>query len=179
MNSTNLIEDLRLLSPPRHAGWVLFAAAMVLALGALLLMRYRRNARSKIRPGAVAAGGEPWAEALSALERLVPLLTQEHSREYAIQSTGILRRYIEGRYTLQAPRLATEEFLVLAGNSPLLPADHRAELRRFLELCDLLKFGRYLAPGDELQPLHSAAVAFVLASRPAAAAPSTAREAQC
>jgi hypothetical protein len=47
-----------------------------------------------------------------------------------------------------------------------LPADHRVSLREFLELCDLLKFGRYLASATELGPLHAAAVAFVIASRP-------------
>ena len=94
------------------------------------------------------------------------MLCAEHSREYGIQSTGVLRCYIEARYLLPAPRLATEEFLIEAGKSPALPADHRASLGRFLELCDLCKFGRAVASAEELRQLHAAAVAFVLASRP-------------
>ena len=165
MNTTHLIEDFRLLSPPDYGGWVAFALVGVLALGVFLLLR-RRIARAT--PPATKATGPPlWELALAELEALTTLLSRDHSRDYAIQSTGILRRYIEARYALRAPRLATEEFLVMARGSPALPADHRVSLERFLELCDLLKFGRYLATVAELEPLHAAAVAFVLASRSA------------
>ncbi len=165
MNTTNLIEDLRLLAPPDYRGWWALAFIGVLALGGFALLR-RRLAGAAVA-GPEAAGPELWEAALAELESLMPLLTREHSRDYAIKSTAILRRYIEARYSLRAPTLATEEFLVMARKSPALPADHRASLERFLELCDLLKFGRYLAPPAELDPLHAAAVAFVLASRPA------------
>jgi len=164
MNTTDLIEDLRLLSPPSYGIWLALGAAAILALGILLLARrFRRAAHATAK----IPGPELWDVALAELEHLTPLLNRERSRDYAIQSTGILRRYIEARYTLRAPKLATEEFLALAKESPALPAEHRAGLRHFLELCDLLKFGRYLAPAAELEPLHAAAVAFVLASRPA------------
>jgi hypothetical protein len=165
MNATNLIEDLRLLSPTRYGEWLTIALLGVLALGFFFLLR-RRFLHANI--GATEASGPPlWETALAELERLTPLLSREHSRDYAIRSTGILRRYIEARYALRAPTMATEEFLVMAGKSPSLPVEHRATLEHFLELCDLLKFGRYLAPTAELEPLHAAAVAFVIASRPA------------
>jgi hypothetical protein len=163
MKPTNLIEDLRLLSPPAYGAWLALAITGVLVCSLVLLVRRRRSATDV---AAQAAGPEAWEVAMADLERLAHLLNGEHSREYAIQSTGILRRYIETRYSLRSPKLTTEEFLVLAKGSPALPADHRADLRRFLELCDLLKFGRYLATTEELEALHSAAVAFVLASRP-------------
>lgn len=163
MNDTNLIEDLRLLSPPNY-GWVLIVALVVLALAVTVLI-----SRAFRRPAQIAvatAGTEPWTIALEALERLAPLLCTERSRDYGIAATGVLRRYIEARYGWHAPKLATEEFLVAAGASPALPSEHRASLGRFLELCDLFKFGRYVAATDELQQLHAATVAFVLASRP-------------
>ena len=164
MTETNLIEDLRLLAPPNH-GWLLaLGAAIVLVLALFLALRAARRHPSAL--AADAPGPVLWETALAELERLVPLLLTEHSREYGIQSTTVLRRYIEARYLLPAPRLATEEFLVAAGKSPALPADHRASLGRFLELCDLFKFGRCFASADELRQLHAAAVAFVLASRP-------------
>ena len=164
MNSTNLIEDLRLLSPPNYGGWLALGIAGILTLGFFVFVRRRlhRAAVDAIAP----PGADLWDVALAELERLTSLLNREHSRDYAIQSTGILRRYIEARYALRAPTLATEEFLVMAGGSPALPADHRVSLREFLELCDLLKFGRYLASATELGPLHATAVAFVIASRP-------------
>ncbi len=164
MDTTNLIEDLRLLSPPNLGVWLVLGLAVVLLAGLFLCARlFRRTAHA----AAEVTGPDLWDVALAELEHLTLLLNRGHSRDYAIQSTGILRRYIEARYLLRAPKLATEEFLVLAKDSPALPAGHRESLRRFLELCDLLKFGRYTAPAAELAALHAAAVAFVLASRPA------------
>ena len=163
MSDPNLIEDLRLLAPPGYAWLVALALALMLVASAILLWRARRRPAAAI-PG---RGGPPsWDLALAALERLTPLLSPQHSREYGIESTAILRCYIETRYGLHAPRLATEEFLVAARDSSALPGEHRASLDRFLALCDLFKFGRYQASADELQQLHAAAVAFVLASRP-------------
>jgi hypothetical protein len=164
MSTTNLIEDLRLLTPPRYGVWLALVLSAILILALWLILRRRPGAEC----GTVvdSTGPEPWALALSELERLTHLLASEHSREYAIQSTGVLRRFIEARYSLRAPKLTTEEFLVAAGQAPELPADHRARLRRFLELCDLLKFGRYRATTGELATLHEAAVTFVMASRP-------------
>jgi hypothetical protein len=164
MNSTNLIEDLRLLSPPAHGGWLALAVAGVLVCSLFLVLRRARHSAADI--AFQAAGPEPWKLAIADLERLAHLLNGEHSRRYAIQSTGILRRYIETRYSLRALRLATEEFLVLAKDSTALPSDHRGSLSRFLTMCDLLKFGHYLATPEELEALHAAAVGFVLASRP-------------
>jgi hypothetical protein len=170
MSDPHLIEDLRLLAPPGYAWLAVLALAIGLLAGVILLWRAAR------RPAATAPGLEgpaSWDLALAALEQLAALLSPQHSRQYGIESTAILRRYLETRYGLHAPRLATEEFLAAARDSAALPAEHRTSLGRFLALCDLFKFGRYLASADELQQLHAAAVAFVLASRPDAAPATT------
>lgn len=167
MNSTNLIEDLRLLSPPDYRTWWAVAALVLAAAGVLVAIRmWRRRLRVKTAPGDD-PGAAPWDLALAELERLTSLLQQERSRDYGIASTGILRGYIETRFALHAPTLATEEFLMLSRESPSIPEAHRVGLRHYLEWCDLLKFGRYVADTGELVSLHEAAVNFVLASRPA------------
>lgn len=173
MNDTDIIEDLRLLSPAHPWLWLLLIAGAATALGIGYWIQRRRRHRAGAYPIAEALRKPLWDLALADLESLAPLLDLRHSRDYAIRSTAILRRYIEARYGLRAPHQTTEEFLVTAGESPALPVEHRASLRRFLEHCDLLKFGRYLAPAAELAPLHAAAVAFVLASRPVSDAPGT------
>jgi hypothetical protein len=167
MNSTNLIEDFRLLAPPSYGTWLVLLLVALLLVGLSLLPRLRFR-RPQALVGQPSPSPEPWAEALADLERLAALLSSEHGREYAVRSSRILRRYIEKRYSLRAPRLATEEFLAMAGESSALPPPQRAGLRTFLEHCDLLKFGRYVALEKELETLHSGAVDFVLASRPAA-----------
>lgn len=164
MPATNLIEDLRLLTPPSYA-WLVWTA---LGLAAIVLAGWLWR---KFGPRAAAPASEPapdpWEETIRELERLLPLLRPDQSRAYAIASTNLLRRYLERRFGLHAPRLATEEFLLAAGHSPALPEPHRARLGEYLRLCDWLKFGRAVAETAELVQLHEAAVAFVSASKPA------------
>jgi hypothetical protein len=166
MNETNLIEDLRLLSPPSY-GWVLGGAAVVVCGVILLLVLWRRAQHAAVPTAAPDAGLSPWDAALAELEGLSPLLRTDRSRDYGRAATAILRRYLEARYGLHAPRQTTEEFLVAAAASPALRAEDRLNLGRFLAQCDLCKFGRFVATVEELQELQAAAVALVLGSRPA------------
>jgi hypothetical protein len=164
MTETNLIEDFRLLHPPNFA-WMLWLALVAVAVAALIWLTRRRTSS--------ATCSEPvnslavWDETLRELERLLPLLRPDQSRAYAIASTHLIRRYLERRHGLAAPRLATEEFLAAARHSAALSEADRARLEEYLRWCDLLKFGRARAETTELQHLHEAAVEFVSASRPA------------
>ncbi len=168
MIETNLIEDLRPLHPPDY-GWVWVPLALaVLGFGVLAWLRFRTPRGAP----AVSASADPssfWQVALAELERLQPLLRPERSRDYGLESTNVLRRFIESRYGLRAPTLATEEFLAVATHSPALPLAHRESLGRFLALGDLFKFGRYVAAAEELRRLHASALDFLMASRPSAA----------
>ncbi len=177
MRDTNLIEDLRHLMPPDWS-WVLWLGAFV-AMTAVMAMWWssHRRRRLTVRPPSPDAALAAWEEAMRALEHLSALLVPEESRAYAVGSTGVLRRYLERRHGLHAPRLTTEEFLDAACQTPVLPAEQRAALGEFLGGGDLMKFGRAVAEADELRQLHEAAVAFVLATRPAAVPQSAAGEA--
>jgi hypothetical protein len=166
MNPTNLIEDLRRLSPPDHGG-LLAAGLVVLALLALGYLARRRRLRPAATPprGGTSAPSA-WELALAELERLAPLLQPETSRAYGLAAAAVLRRYLEGRYAWPAPRLATEEFLAVVRSAPSLGPAQQETLGRFLAACDRFKFGRYTASMSELRELQAAVLALVLASRP-------------
>jgi len=166
MIETNLIEDLRHLAPPDPRWQLAILVAGATALAALALWRWRRRQPAAVAPAADPTPDRAWETALAELERLAGLLRPEASRDYCMAATAVLRRYIEQRYGLSAPRLATEEFLGAASQSPVLPSAHQESLGRCLVACDLRKFGRYTATAEELGRLHAAAVGFVLASRP-------------
>jgi hypothetical protein len=160
-----LIDDLRLLEPPepfRINPWMLAAAVGVLLLLWFFIryLRATRGARAQAH-----AAQQAYTDALEDLERLFALVDREESRPYAIKSSAIIRRYIETRFELSAPRRSTEEFLVEAQQSPKLPPAHQESLREYLRICDLLKFARTLANRSELTQLHEAAVHFVKETR--------------
>ncbi len=160
-----LIDDLRLLEPPepfRINPW-LVVAVLALLVFVWWFRRWRlstRGARLQAR-----AAHQAYDDALADLERLFALVDREESRPYAMESSTIIRRYIETRFELSAPRRSTEEFLIEAQQSPRLEAPHKALLSDFLRICDLLKFARTIADRSELKNLHEAAVRFVKETR--------------
>lgn len=172
MTETNLIEDLRELTPPDY-GWVWLALLGIALLSTGLLFLKRRRTASDAS-AAAPTPSDPWGLTLAELDRLTALLVPTRSREYAIRSTEVLRGFIEARYGQRAPTQTTEEFLAAAAVGSWLPPLERAGLSKFLELCDLLKFGRFTASTEELRQLHAAAVAFVISAKPPEpAAPAT------
>ena len=164
-----LIDDLRLLEPPepfRLNPWMV-VAVVVLAVAAWWFIRRRRATRgARLQAQAIHQAHD---DALAELERLFTLIEREESRHYAQESSTIIRRYIETRFGLSAPRRATEEFLAEAQQSPKLDPQHKALLGDFLRICDLLKFARTFANRAELKELHAAAVRFVKETRQTAA----------
>ena len=60
--------------------------------------------------------------------------------------TGILRRYIDGRFAIRAPKLTSRELISRVQEGKTLEAQDRKLLEEFLSLGDLVKFARR-APG--------------------------------
>jgi hypothetical protein len=125
----------------RVAGWLL----VLLLLLSIALFAYRRW---RLAPHAevVDAGPPPRPAheiALEALDRLEssPLLSRGEVKGYHIEVSEILRRYVEGRFTVPALEMTTWEIaegLERAG----VGQEFREGLRRFLDQCDLVKFAK-------------------------------------
>jgi hypothetical protein len=60
-----------------------------------------------------------------------------------VDLSGIVRRYVEDRFSIRAPELTTEEFFREARRALDLRADHRDLLGAFLMLCDRVKFAAH------------------------------------
>ena len=164
---TELIDDLRLLEAPepfRLPYGIIFAVlAAVVLIGWIIRARRMKNTAQENADAMQRAH----ADALAELERLFALIDSEQSRPYAIESSAIIRRYIEVRFNLAAPNRSTEEFLAEAQHSPKLAPEYQTLLADFLQCCDLLKFARTFADRRELTQLHQAAISFVKETAPA------------
>jgi hypothetical protein len=157
-----LIDDLRLLEPPRswlaQYGWIVAVFAGLLAAWWWYCRQRAKRAAAAARAAAAEQAPE---DALAELARLFALIDEERSRPYALESSAIIRRYLERRFDLAAPRLSTEEFLDEARRAPQLNAEFQGLLADFLRCCDVLKFARTVADRTELTQLHEAATHFV------------------
>ena len=163
---TELIDDLRLLEAPepfRVNYKLVVACAVVFVLTWWILRSLRAKVSAHTNADALA---QAHADALAELERLFALIDTEQSRPYAIESSAIIRRYIEVRFKLAAPARSTEEFLAEARHSPKLAPEYQELLADFLGYCDLLKFARTSADRSELTQLHDAAISFVKETAP-------------
>ncbi len=61
-------------------------------------------------------------------------------KDFYIELTMVVRRYIERRYGIRAPEQTTEEFLAAAANHDEFDPTSIAELKKFLMSADLVKF---------------------------------------
>jgi len=61
-------------------------------------------------------------------------------KEFYIELTMVVRRYIERSHGIRAPEQTTQEFLAAAAGNPAFTRDVLAQLRTFLESADLVKF---------------------------------------
>ncbi|MBB5351276.1 uncharacterized membrane protein (UPF0136 family) [Haloferula luteola] len=125
---------------PTSIGWVIAIALGLLLLTAGIVGWLRR------KKGVVLSAEE---QANGELDRLGREGGRMAAGVFAEAASGVLRRFIESRFGIAAPKRTTEEFLrEVAGNSDGL--GERVEgLRRFLRACDRAKFaGEEIAEKD-------------------------------
>lgn len=119
------------------AGWIALAVAGVLAIGVLLYFVVRKI-RLLIRIHRMS----PIERALYELEVLLGknLPGRGFYKDFYVELTMVVRRYIERRHAVKAPNLTTDEFLRAAQDNPAFPRAALAELKQFLESADMVKF---------------------------------------
>jgi len=134
--------------------------ALAILLGLLELKRRLSSPKPELAP-------HEWA--VQELERLEGMGLPEHGQAERFHTlvSDTIRRYLELRFRLRAPRQTTAEFLEAMRQSPNLNADQRTLLRDFLERCDLAKFARAEYSVEECKATAAMARCFVDQTKPA------------
>jgi hypothetical protein len=154
-------------SPVRLALLIL----LPLLLAALLFVLARRLRSRKDESPRPALGPLPRPAHEIALEALAALggsgmLERGDVKEFHIEASDILRRYVEARFRVEALEMTTREVLAgleLAGSE----ARFREGLGAFLEQCDLVKFAKVRPGTDASRQLLDLGRRLVLDSVPA------------
>lgn len=84
-------------------------------------------------------------------------LSESDVKEFFVQLTGVVRRYIERSTGVRAPEQTTEEFLREVNRADLFSGAENKRLAAFLESADLVKFAGYQPDADNIK--HSAHLA--------------------
>ncbi|MCS5636237.1 MAG: hypothetical protein NZ990_06950 [Myxococcota bacterium] len=119
--------------------WLLGAGLLLVVGCALGAVAWRNWAGT----AAIRSAGEVATSELDAL-LAGALPTDKNVSAFYVKLSGIVRRYLENRFSLRSPELTTERFLEEVSGSPDLGGDHQALLRDFLVQADLVKFAHHL-----------------------------------
>lgn len=79
--------------------------------------------------------------------------------------SGTVRRYVEGRFGLNAPTLTTEEFWARQRANRKIPESYDSFWKAFIEVCDRIKYAGMAPDEDQFRQVVSSAIEFVRASR--------------
>lgn len=116
------------------AGWIALALAAVAALGFALWRLVAYLAR-RVREHRMSPIERAWAELDRLLRKGLP--GRGRYKDFYVELTMVVRRYVQRKYGIRAPHLTTEEFLAQFRDDG---GGRRDELAKFLESADMVKF---------------------------------------
>ncbi len=116
----------------------LLALGLLAILGGVLLFRGARLLQRNIQERRMS----PRERAFAELDRLLRrnLVDKRMYKDFYIELTMVVRRYIERAHLIHAPEQTTQEFLAAAAQHPHFRTAALAQLKEFLESADLIKF---------------------------------------
>lgn len=166
--------DIRDIKPPveipRNYRQLIIITAIVVGLIALvafvyLLIKRYRTGQSLLarRPRPPRPVDEVALEALEALLRK-DLIGQGLVKQFYIEISEIIRRYLEGRFDIIALEMTTQQLLQQMQRRDL-EAQHIDRMTEFMELSDLVKFAKYAPTEAENEQIVRLAIDFVHQTR--------------
>ncbi|MGE5297334.1 MAG: DUF4381 family protein [Solirubrobacterales bacterium] len=147
-----VIEDIEgVVEMPKPVSWWWFwalGAVVIAAVPAGWLLLRNRRARQVVRIFKSAH-----EVAYLRLKALVAanFVEKGQIKEFYEQISGILRHYIEDRFSLHAPDRTTEEFLSELRFTETLASADKHVLEEFLTHCDLVKFAKHEPTTEQIQ----------------------------
>ncbi len=149
---------------PEDPNYTLLIAGIVLTLLvlAILIWFFRFRKKKILLPSA-------YQTALDKLQRIRSLMNPDQAKQYAMEVSDILRRYIEKRFQIRTSRQTTREFFTGLTEFPNQTASlfdtHFESLHECLGQCDLAKFARLRPDIHEMEKMETAVRNFIEATR--------------
>lgn len=135
----------------------IIGGTFLLVLVLLLILTRKKATVPKVKSPSISAD----QQALSDLRLVWKQQDQFEDKIYASALSDILRKYIEAEFSIRAPELTTEEFLIEAKDHKDLKGDLANRLKEFLNLVDLVKFAKLPLELKNREELFQAAIEFV------------------
>ena len=130
--------------PPALVWIVTGIAAGVIGIAIWLVLRRRRQASQE--PPLT-----PRQLARLELEQIISRrLAETDVKEFYVEVTGVVRRYIERSTGVRAPEQTTEEFLREILSKSVFSDDEQRRLQQFLESADLVKFAGHRPASEDM-----------------------------
>jgi hypothetical protein len=154
------MADPVLLPAPERLLWMwALVAAVVLAAG-VATERWIRGRKKAIAADPVRTPEEiAYAEMEALLKAKLP--EQGLIVDFYVRLTGIVRRYIERTTGIHAPEQTTEEFLRAMHGDARFDSTKTAQLKRFLEASDLVKYAAQRPEAKDVEDAFKRAQEFV------------------
>jgi hypothetical protein len=152
-----------LAEPVRWGLWLTIAAMLAIAASAFVVVRRRRTGAeiSEPEPAPSAPPGAPPPSpaeiALAAVERLRARQpeTPEEIETFHVDAANVMRSYVGARFEMPTSEMTSNE--ILAGERTA----HRADLRKILGRCDMVKFACVRPDAAERERLLTLATTYV------------------
>ena len=123
-------------------GWIAAALVVLVAAVALLVWAVRYIAR-RVKEHRMSPIERAWVELDRLLKKGLP--GRGRYKDFYVELTMVVRRYVQRKYGIRAPNLTTDEFLVQFRDAGRGRCD---DLAKFLESADLVKFAGLQATPD-------------------------------
>lgn len=138
--------------------WYILGAAVLLLAAAAWFVYRRKKAGRGLLPVRETPPRPPHETALEALERLkaADLPARGEIKQYYIEISEIIRRYIEGRYFVDAMEMTTCEVMTALSGLEIKEPDYH-DFGDFLSRCDMVKFAKVIPPQKEITAIMEAA----------------------